>query len=459
MISFFAKIFSGITTAIVSVAVSLGLISAPVQPPAAVIAEPAPIVQEQSLDTQLNLSANSQISNIPQKNAQQKNFEIVKPIPQQKAYSPAPNSPSQVQIPTPISLPPPPTTIYVPTHIPTPTQTPLPASATIPPPIVIKPEILRFELSKNIAKIGDELTLTWEAKNAITCAISETDNISIPFVGRLPSGSLTIKLSETVNLKIPTFKYYAICADKDWNTTIKKSTVTVLGSIEIKNANVCKTDLQTDYMLYDLLQNGNIDGRISMRIYLAGVSEQPAGNPELIVRTSDSSQDKTFKEGANSSCGYTYGEYNFYTTNAGVFPITFSVPLLNLSKTMTLNIKLPEKPTIGSTGITVSTPEKETDFPISEIDSISTTSNIKYWFQASKPNYQYSVSAWCSDNDTALTKIDMVSRLEKDGLYYYRGYFVRGGQFSGTTTCKFVNSADSSMTIFSESDQITFDVK
>lgn len=204
---------------------------------------------------------------------------------------------------------------------------------------VVRPEIIRFEASKSTANIGDEVTLSWEAKNAVTCAIVETDDISIPFTGRLPTGSVTIRLAESANAKIPLFRYYAICADKDWNTAKQSLSVNVSGLIEIKNAHACKTDLKTEYLLSELLQNGNIDGRISMRIYLAGVNEQPTGNPELVVKTGDPSQNRIFKGGASSSCGYTYGEYNFYTTKTGSFPITFSIPAWNISKTIIINVK------------------------------------------------------------------------------------------------------------------------
>lgn len=233
--------------------------------------------------------------------------------------------------------------------------------------------------------------------------------------------------------------------------------------ISIKS-NICNlVNFTTEYQLSGLLSNGNTDGRIFMNAYILNKDGQNFynSNPTAVITitTSDHSNDKTLNgSGSTGPCGFYY-PYQFYTTKAGTYTITYSIPAFNLSKSITIIVKLPEKPIIGSTGITVSTSEKETDFEISEIDNISTASNIKYWFQTSKPNYQYSISAWCSDSDTALTKIDMVSHLEKDGLYYYRGYFPKGGQFSGNTTCKFIHSADSSMTISSESDSVTFEVR
>ncbi|OGF82903.1 hypothetical protein A2924_00550 [Candidatus Giovannonibacteria bacterium RIFCSPLOWO2_01_FULL_44_16] len=449
MFSFFDKIFSAITTGIISVAVSLGLMSAPPPPQAQTPMDPPAVIQEEVADEKAAVPKEELKQQLPAPSTYSKPSETPKP-----AAKETPASTSVQPLPSPPTSP---TTIYVPVYLPNPAPAPSPTPPSVA--ITTKPEIARFESNKSVATIDDEITLTWEAKNAITCAISETDGISIPFTGRLPSGSLTIKLTETGNLKIPSFKYYAICADKDWNTTVKTLTIAVSPKLEIKNAYACKTDLQTDYMLYDLLQNGNIDGRIQIRIYLGGVNEQPVGSPELIIKTSDPSQDKTFKGGANTNCGYSYGEYNFYTIKAGVFPITFSIPLWNFSKTIIINVKLPEKPIVGSMGITVSTPEKETDYSISEIGNFSSAPTIKYWFQSSKPNYQYSLSAWCADSDTAFVKIDTDSHLEKDGLYYYRGYFLTGNQFLGATTCKFIHSADSLMTVFSESDPVVLNVE
>lgn len=235
--------------------------------------------------------------------------------------------------------------------------------------------------------------------------------------------------------------------------------ISIQGSI----CNLIQTNLKTEYQLYDLLQNGNINGRIFMDAYILNQHGQNYynNNPTAVMTiiTSDHLNDKTLNgSGSAGPCGFHYS-YQFYATQAGTYTITYSVPTFNISKTITLNIKLPEKPIIGSTGITVSTSEKETDFPTSEINNVNTTSNIKYWFQSFKPNYQYSISAWCSDGDTSFSKIDVVSHLEKDGLYYYRGYFLKGNQFSGITTCKFIHSANSSMTIFSESDPVMFETR
>ena len=180
---------------------------------------------------------------------------------------------------------------------------------------------------------------------------------------------------------------------------------------------------------------------------------------KMIITTSNHSNDKTINGSGNTGpCGYHYS-YEFYATQTGTYTITYSVPEFNLSKTITLNIVGAEKPVIGSSGITISMSQKETDYPLSELANLDSTSNVKYWFQTSKPSYRYGISAWCSDADTPSSKIDLVSHLEQDGLYYYRGYFRSADKFSGITTCKFTHSADASMTISSDSDTTTFDVK
>jgi len=229
--------------------------------------------------------------------------------------------------------------------------------------------------------------------------------------------------------------------------------------ISIKS-NICNlVNFTTEYQLSSLLSNGNTDGRIFMNAYVLNQESQNfySSNPTAVmtVTTSDHSNDKTLNGSGNTGpCGFHY-PYEFYTTKAGTYTITYSIPTLNLSKSITITIKLPEKPIIGSSGITVSTPEKETDFPISEIDNISAASSIKYWFQTAKPESQYlTLVAQCSDADTPFSKVDMVSSLGANGLYYLRGFFSKG-IFTGTVTCKFINYADSLKTIFSESDPIT----
>lgn len=231
-------------------------------------------------------------------------------------------------------------------------------------------------------------------------------------------------------------------------------------SIQNQLCNLKNNNPKTEYGLDELLSGGNTDGRIFMNAFILNKEGQNyySTNPPatMIITTSDHSNDKTLKGSGNTGpCGYYY-PYEFYATKTGTYTITYNIVELNLSKTITINITSDvEKPIISSSGITVSTTQKETDYPLSELDNISDTSNVKYWLQSSKPTYRYSISAWCSDADTPFSKIDMVSHLE-NGLYYYRGWFGYFGntQFSGTTTCKFIhsspmNSSESDTTIFS----------
>lgn len=235
-------------------------------------------------------------------------------------------------------------------------------------------------------------------------------------------------------------------------------------SVQSSVCNLAGTNLKTDYPLGALLQNGNIDGRIWMDAYVLNQYKQNYydSNPSqtMMITTSDHSNDQTLNGSpATGPCGFHYG-YQFYATKIGAYTITYSIPSLNLSKTVTITVSGPEKPTIGSSGITVSTSQQETDYPLSERSNVANNSNIIYWFQSSKPGSQYAyMSAQCSDADTPLTKVDLVSSFAKDGLYYLRGRFFRGDKFSGATTCKFINSSDSYATISTESDPVVLQVE
>lgn len=231
-------------------------------------------------------------------------------------------------------------------------------------------------------------------------------------------------------------------------------------SVQSSVCNLANTNLKSEYVLADLLQQGNIDGRIWMNAFVLDQQRRNFYNshpsPTMIITTSDHSNDQTLNGSpVTGPCGFYYG-YQFYATKIGTYTITYSIPTLNLSKTVTITIKGPEKPVIGSSGITVSTPQKETDYQITELSNWS-GSTIKYWFQASKPASY--ISAQCSDADTPLTKVDLVSHLGVDGLYYPRGTFLRGGMFSGAVACKFIHGSDNTMTITSESDTIALDVE
>lgn len=234
-------------------------------------------------------------------------------------------------------------------------------------------------------------------------------------------------------------------------------------SIQSNYCNLVQSNLKTEYTLNELLSGGNSDGRIFINAYVINSVGQNYYNTNpsnvMTITTSDHSNDKTLHGSGNTGpCGFHY-PYEFYATKVGTYTITYSIPSLNLSKTITINVKSSvEQPVISSYGFTISTSEKETDYPLSEIDNFP-NANIKYWFQSSKPTYKYTLSAWCSDSDTPSLKIEMVSSLGKDGLYYYRGYFAKGGQFSGNTTCKFIHSTNSPIVESSESDSVMFQVK
>ena len=230
-------------------------------------------------------------------------------------------------------------------------------------------------------------------------------------------------------------------------------------SIQSNVCNLANTNLKSEYMLSDLLQNGNNDGRIFMNAYVLDQEGRNyfSSNPTytITITTSDRSNDQTANgSGATGPCGYYYG-YAFYATKVGTYTITYSIPSLNLLKSVTITVKGPEKPVISSTGITVSTPQKETDYPISERKNFG--GPIKYWFEASKSDSY--ITAQCSDADTPFTKVDVVSSLGSDGIYSPRGWFWSGQQFAGNTTCKFVHGSDNSMTITTESDPVTLNAE
>ena len=65
-----------------------------------------------------------------------------------------------------------------------------------------------------------------------------------------------------------------------------------------------------------------------------------SSNPSSVmtITTSDHSNDKTLNGSGNTGpCGYYY-PYEFYSTSAGTYSITFSIPSFNLSKTVTITI-------------------------------------------------------------------------------------------------------------------------
>src|SRR3989344_2078146 len=111
-------------------------------------------------------------------------------------------------------------------------------------------------------------------------------------------------------------------------------------SIQSSVCNLAATNLKTDYVLDDLLQNGNIDGRIFMNAYIldaAGKNYYDGYPPAtMTITTSNHSNDKTINGSGNTGpCGYYY-PYEFYATEKGTYTITYSA--LGLSKSVTITV-------------------------------------------------------------------------------------------------------------------------
>lgn len=113
-------------------------------------------------------------------------------------------------------------------------------------------------------------------------------------------------------------------------------------SIQSQVCNLSQTNLKTEYLLDNLLANGNIDGRIFMNAYVLSANQGKnfyESNPTAVmtITTSDKSNDKVLNgSGATSPCGFYY-PYAFYTTQKGTYTITYSA--LGLSKSVTINVK------------------------------------------------------------------------------------------------------------------------
>ena len=111
-------------------------------------------------------------------------------------------------------------------------------------------------------------------------------------------------------------------------------------SIQSSVCNLAATNLKTDYVLDDLLQNGNIDGRIFMNAYIldaAGKNYYDGYPPAtMTITTSNHSNDKTLTgSGVTGPCG-NYYPYEFYATEKGTYTITYSA--LGLSKSVTITV-------------------------------------------------------------------------------------------------------------------------
>lgn len=111
-------------------------------------------------------------------------------------------------------------------------------------------------------------------------------------------------------------------------------------SVQSSVCNLAATNLKTDYVLSDLLQNGNTDGRIFMNAYILDASSRNyyESNPPatMTITTSNQSNDKTINGSGNTGpCGYYY-PYEFYATETGTYTITYSA--LGLSKSVTITV-------------------------------------------------------------------------------------------------------------------------
>ena len=111
-------------------------------------------------------------------------------------------------------------------------------------------------------------------------------------------------------------------------------------SVQSSVCNLAATNLKTDYVLADLLQNGNTDGRIFMNAYILDASSRNYydSNPPvtMTITTSNHSNDKTINGSGNTGpCGYYY-PYEFYATEKGTYTITYSA--LGISKSVTISV-------------------------------------------------------------------------------------------------------------------------
>jgi len=112
-------------------------------------------------------------------------------------------------------------------------------------------------------------------------------------------------------------------------------------TVQSQVCNLATTNLKTDYVLADLLQNGNTDGRIFMNAYILDAADRNYydSNPPatMTITTSNHTNDKTISGSGNTGpCGYYY-PYEFYVTEKGIYTITYSA--LGLSKSVTITVK------------------------------------------------------------------------------------------------------------------------
>lgn len=113
-------------------------------------------------------------------------------------------------------------------------------------------------------------------------------------------------------------------------------------SIQSQVCNLSQTNLKTEYLLDNLLEDGNIDGRIFMNAYILSANQGKnyfESNPAAVmtITTSDKSNDKVLNGSGNTGpCGFYY-PYAFYTTQKGTYTVTYSA--LGLSKSVTIIVR------------------------------------------------------------------------------------------------------------------------
>jgi type II secretory pathway pseudopilin PulG len=131
------------------------------------------------------------------------------------------------------------------------------------------------------------------------------------------------------------------------NAPVTQPTSTVIGpvpseiSAQNQICNLAQTNLKSEYVLEDLLQNGNIDGRIFMNAYVLDqhgknyFTDNPA--PVMTITTSNHSNDKVLNGSGNTGpCGYFY-PYELYVMEKGTYVVTYDV--LGLTKSVEIKIK------------------------------------------------------------------------------------------------------------------------
>jgi hypothetical protein len=95
------------------------------------------------------------------------------------------------------------------------------------PTVIEGPQIVSFQISPAAVSLGDNLTLSWTAKNVFTCVLPVFDpsTLNVPFTGKLPQGTLSFKLATNSGKSLD---IWIVCADKEWVTTTAKQTVQIL---------------------------------------------------------------------------------------------------------------------------------------------------------------------------------------------------------------------------------------